>query len=390
MVSAHRPTSVTELAACLAAGSEAAVPVALVGGGAFSGRGQVPTRVEATIDCSGLDSRIDHAEADLTAIVSAGVRLGDLQARLAEAGQMLALDPPVPSEAEGQATVGALVAAGASGPLRHRFGTPRDLVIGATFVLADGTVAHTGGRVIKNVAGYDLAKVLSGSLGTLAAIAEVAIRLHPALGATVSVGAPASAAQAVGALEVVEMAGLEPVAADVARGSLWLRFAGRAAAAQAVQACELLAGSGLAPELFEDDDNERWADLARCHLAPPGGVSMHSATRRSRLGALEAAATSCERATGVPVEVAAHLGVAVADLVLAPAPLEALAEAVGHLRSALEGQALGSMLLGRPAGLDELVDPLGPPPDATAAMGALASALDPTRRLNPGRFAPWW
>ena len=103
--------------------------------------------------------------------------LAEAQAAFAEAGLMLALDPPLgPSSA---ATIGGIVAAGDSGPLRHRFGGPRDLVLGMTAVLGDGTVIRSGGTVIKNVAGYDLAKLFAGSFGTLGLIAAVAVRLHP-------------------------------------------------------------------------------------------------------------------------------------------------------------------------------------------------------------------
>ena len=116
---------------------------------------------------------LEHEPGDLTAIVEAGIRLSELQARLAEHGQMLALDPP------GDPTIGACLAADLSGPRRHRYGAMRDLVIGVTVVLADGTVASSGGKVVKNVAGYDLGKLFSGSRGRLGLIARVALRLHP-------------------------------------------------------------------------------------------------------------------------------------------------------------------------------------------------------------------
>ena len=90
---------------------------------------------------------------------------------------MLALDPPLGPDAA--ATIGGVVATGDSGPLRHRYGAPRDLVVGMTIALADGTIARSGGKVIKNVAGYDLAKLFAGSFGTLGVIVEVAVRLHP-------------------------------------------------------------------------------------------------------------------------------------------------------------------------------------------------------------------
>ena len=120
-----------------------------------------------------LDRMLEHEAGDLTAIVEAGMRLSELQAELEPHGQMLALDPP------GNPTIGGCIAANLSGPRRHRYGTARDLVIGVTVVLADGTIASSGGKVVKNVAGYDLGKLFCGSEGRLGLIARVALRLHP-------------------------------------------------------------------------------------------------------------------------------------------------------------------------------------------------------------------
>ncbi len=120
-----------------------------------------------------LDRILEHEAGDLTATVESGIRLSALNERLAEHGQVLALDPP------GDPTVGACLAANLSGPRRHRYGEPRDLVLGVTLVLADGTVAHSGGKVVKNVAGYDLAKLFCGSRGRLGLIARASLRLHP-------------------------------------------------------------------------------------------------------------------------------------------------------------------------------------------------------------------
>jgi FAD/FMN-containing dehydrogenase len=128
-----------------------------------------------------LNRVLEHEPGDLTAIVESGIRLSELQAALEPHGQMLALDPP------GDPTIGACLAGDLSGPRRHRYGAMRDLVIGVTVVLADGTVASSGGKVVKNVAGYDLGKLFSGSRGRLGLIARVALRLHarPAADATV-------------------------------------------------------------------------------------------------------------------------------------------------------------------------------------------------------------
>ncbi len=136
---------------------------------------------EVVLSTRHLNRVLEHEPGDLTVIVEAGIRLSELQAHLAPHGQMLALDPP------GDPTIGACLAADLSGPRRHRYGAMRDLVIGVTIVLADGTVASSGGKVVKNVAGFDLGKLFAGSRGRLGLIARVALRLHacPAAEATV-------------------------------------------------------------------------------------------------------------------------------------------------------------------------------------------------------------
>ncbi|MGH3066708.1 MAG: FAD-binding oxidoreductase [Gaiellaceae bacterium] len=130
-------------------------------------------RIGEDLTTDGLDRLLEHETGDLTCTVEAGIRLSALNAVLVKSGQRLSLDPP------GDPTIGALLAKSLSGPLRHGFGAPRDLVLGVTLVLADGTVANAGGKVVKNVAGYDLARLVCGSHGRLALIARASFRLHP-------------------------------------------------------------------------------------------------------------------------------------------------------------------------------------------------------------------
>ena len=146
------------------------------GGGTKLGWG--PKSDAPEFDTRRLNRILEHNEGDFTAVLEAGVPLVEAQATFGAEGQMLALDPPL---GEGDAaTIGGVIAANDSGPLRHRYGGVRDLVVGMTVVLSDGTIAKSGGKVIKNVAGYDLAKLFAGSFGTLGLIASVAVRLHPA------------------------------------------------------------------------------------------------------------------------------------------------------------------------------------------------------------------
>jgi glycolate oxidase FAD binding subunit len=170
-----------------------------------------------------LDRILEHEPGDLTAIVEAGLRLSALQEALEPHGQMLALDPP------GDPTIGACLAADLSGPRRHRYGAMRDLVIGVTVVLADGTIASSGGKVVKNVAGYDLGKLFSGSRGRLGLIARVALRLHPRPASSATVVVEADNLR--GAWTAIHRSQLTPSAVDLLPpGRMALLFEGAEAA----------------------------------------------------------------------------------------------------------------------------------------------------------------
>ena len=168
------PATREELAQALKSASAAGEPVRFTGGGTKVGWGAAGPEHALELPTAGLDRILEHNAGDLTAVLEAGVPLARAQEAFAEEGQMLALDPP-----DGGATLGGVVATADSGPLRGRYGGVRDLVVGMRVALSDGTLAKSGGKVIKNVAGYDLAKLFAGSLGTLGAIVEVSVRLHP-------------------------------------------------------------------------------------------------------------------------------------------------------------------------------------------------------------------
>jgi glycolate oxidase FAD binding subunit len=154
--------------------NENSLTVTPIGGGTKQSWGN-PTKTNIRLELSRLNRVIEHPWQDLTCTVQAGCSWRHLQEALRQHGQFVALDPLWPE----RATVGGILATNDSGALRHRYGSLRDLVIGMTLVLADGTIARSGGKVVKNVAGYDLCKLLTGSLGTLAVITEATFRLHP-------------------------------------------------------------------------------------------------------------------------------------------------------------------------------------------------------------------
>ncbi len=146
-----------------------------LGGGTKADWGNPVTRADVAISTAKLNRVVDHAAGDMTVVVEAGCTIGDLQRTLAQQGQRLACDPLW----QEHATVGGILATNDSGAWRLRYGGLRDLVIGVTLALPDGTLAESGGRVVKNVAGYDLPKLVTGSLGTLGMITRAVFRLHP-------------------------------------------------------------------------------------------------------------------------------------------------------------------------------------------------------------------
>jgi glycolate oxidase FAD binding subunit len=171
------PASTAEAAALPQVAAELGLTVVPRGSGSRLQWGASPASCDLILDTRRLDAVLEHAAGDLVVSVQAGVRLDNLATVLAAAGQRLALDPP--SIAQRRGTIGGLIATGAAGPLRYRYGSPRDLLIGITVVRANGMIAKSGGKVVKNVAGYDLGKLFAGSYGTLGLITEATFRLHP-------------------------------------------------------------------------------------------------------------------------------------------------------------------------------------------------------------------
>ena len=168
------PESTDEVAELLRTAAERGMHVVAKGSGTKQRWGNPPSRLDLVVETTALSGVVEHAAGDLITVVRAGTTLTELAGVLATADQQLALDAPIPS-----ATLGGTVAANTSGPRRLLYGTMRDLLIGITFVRADGVVAKAGGKVVKNVAGYDFGKLLTGSHGTLGLVTEVALRLHP-------------------------------------------------------------------------------------------------------------------------------------------------------------------------------------------------------------------
>ena len=259
------PASAREAVEVLASGAR----VRPRGGGTKWGWADAP-EPDVVLSTVGLAGIRELNAGDLTAVVGAGTPLAEVQAACAEHGLMLALDPP----GDG-ATVGGVVAAADSGPLRHRYGAARDLLLGVTVALADGTVARSGGKVIKNVAGYDLAKLFAGSLGALGTIAEVVVRLHPRPATTATAVGAGGAAALAGAALALAAAPLELERLDVRwavrEGALLAQAGGVSAPARAERAAGLMREAGLEAAAQEDDD-EVWTEQRTGQRDPAGTV----------------------------------------------------------------------------------------------------------------------
>lgn len=380
---AYAPGSVEECAEVLGFAARERLRLGFVGGGTALDLGAAPSGLDAVVRTERLARILEHAPADQVVIAEAGVTLAALQAALAAHGQRLALDPPLPE----RATIGGIVATGAFGPLRAHHGAVRDLIIGVTLVRADGAIARGGGKVVKNVAGFDLPKVACGSLGTLGLIAAAAFRLHPLPERTATVLAPGVRAEAVVAvIAATRNAQLEPVcavalSAGSARFDLALRFEGfgRGVEQQVARLIELARAAGAPAHPLDDDAA---AAFWRRHDAVRTAAPL-----RVRIAALPTRFPSVvPRVAGLgDLAWYATLGVGIAGGAVAGDPAAAIA-AITAARAALVDEGGSLVVETAPGTLRAAIDPWGPRPASFAIMERLKQRFDPDRRLNPGRF----
>lgn len=388
----ERPSSVAEAAACL---RDTSGSVLFRGAGTSLDWGGTVVETDLTLDTGALSGVLDHTAADMTAAVKAGTPLAVLQDELAGHGQWLALDPPTQGAG---ATLGGLLSAGDSGPSRLRYGNLRDLVIGVTLVLADGTVARSGGHVIKNVAGYDLAKLVHGSLGSLALIAEVVVRLHPRPVEQVTTAGRADARQAAAAAGAIAASALEPTAVEWVQddddgGRLLVRSVGSpvAVAAAVAQLRALLAGVGVAASRCPPEEaSQLWAAHERAVTGDDGDTVLRISTLPTDLAGTAEHASRCASAAGLTFRLVSSAALGVHTVRLSGDDPQAVAAGVSEVRQHVLDRGGSVLLRRRPADVDARVDPLGPPPSSVELLRRVKAQFDPTGRCAPGRFKPWY
>lgn len=376
-----RPTGLAEVRQAVL---DTAGPLLFRGAGTKLDWGHEPAGVDAIIDTGDMREVLTYNPADATVSVQAGIPLAALQQVLSEHDQWLAIDPP---DAAGTVTVGGVFAANDAGPRRLRYGTMRDLVIGATFVLSDGTVGRTGGFVIKNVAGYDMAKLLCGSLGTLAFVAELVLRVHPRPPASVTVRIPADIATAARMSTLLGAAPIEPVAVEWADQALWVRLSGHpdAIADQAARLPQAV-GADDGEQVAGDDEATLWDRLTAALAAGDGVTVARAACLPTHLPeAVDGVARAADQA-GVAVDVSAHALLGVMTARLSAGEPEAHAACIDGWRDVLRPLGGHAVVRRRSPDVGHVVDVWGPPPSAIGLMRQVKAQLDRDNRCAPGRF----
>ena len=361
------PADEQEVAAVLSAATARGLAVVARGGGTKIDWGAPPERCDVVMSTARLTGVVDHEPADLVCVVRAGTTLDDLQERLTSVPgfrQRLMLDPPHGVAA----TIGGVVATAACGPLRTRYGTPRDLVIGASFVLSDGAVGRCGGKVVKNVAGFDVAKLLVGSLGTLAVITEVAFRLHPLPAASQTVVLESRSVHELCAAATI-IAGLQvtPSVVDLywPEGLVLVRFESseRGAEVQAERVAREVGGRVLTA----DDESAMTATLAGSPWRKPGTISAVAMLPSRVAEFLSSMSATCDAVVLRPM--------------LGTGELRAVPDAMEDVRTAVR-RVDGRLMVRRGDGVSA-----GDLDDAVALdlMRSVKRRLDPARTLSPGR-----
>jgi glycolate oxidase FAD binding subunit len=368
------PGSTEEAAALIAAARD--LTVVIRGGGTRIHHGPPPRELDLIIDTRRLAGVVEHAAGDLITVVRAGTPMAELHDL---PGQQLALDAPA------AATAGGTVAANTSGPRRLRYGTARDLLIGITVVRPDGRIAKSGGKVVKNVAGYDLGKLYTGSQGTLGLITECVFRLHPvplftsfvrAIAPPAHVANVLAAQSAASALEINAAPGADPEIAVLLEGTE-TGVRDRAAALARILGGEVTA---TPPDWW---DSPPW---------PPGGdvLAVKLTSTLSGVPALVSTAVDAgltirgSAGTGV-----LHAGAPVAPSVRAtagsPIPADAVVRVVDRLRTAATTAGGHAVVLTAPGSVRDGLDMWGPVPGLDL-MRRVKDRFDPDHRFAPGRF----
>ena len=374
------PADANELAATLQAASRDKHATVLRGGGTKLGWGRIPSSIDLVVSTARLNTLLVHRHGDMTATAHAGITLAQLNRELSRYGQWLPID-----SAFDAATIGGIVATNDSGPVRHRYGTPRDLLIGVTLALTDGRIVKAGGHVVKNVAGYDLGKLVSGSFGTLGAIVDATFKLLPIPQASATLEASYDDGEVL-ARDVMQVSTsqLEPMAFDVMLDGghyrLRMLFASSPAAvsSQVESAQRLL--SRPSTVVTGGPEMDLWTDQVRSPWAGSGAV-IRFGWLPAKLADVTTLMHDVQQIAG-SVVMAGRVGTG-AGLVRVDGDVRMQSAVVERLRSSVW---VGNVAVLRATPeLKQRVDVWGPASSAAEAAIALKTMFDPAGILNAAR-----
>jgi len=396
------PADAEETSEVLAAAASCDGAVIPWGSGTGMTTGRIPRRYDVALDVTRQNRIVEHVAEDLTVVVQAGARLSELQEHLAHRGQYLPLDPPLPE----RATIGGILASNAGGPWRHAHGWPRDWLLGMKVALPDGSVIKSGGRVVKNVAGYDMGKLFTGSFGTLGVIVEAAFKVVPlpasratAVAFFKSSAVAVRAAMALHArnlrvesLDLLSADAANAVLVDHAKGNLWcllVAIAGNRTAVERTlrEMAGICTGEGAAMASLAPAQAETvWQGVRGFGLQVAGddGVTLRAALLPSQVAPFLESAESTARSRDLPLQVDARPALGTVYCKTAggervPLLVRELGELAGRLGGGLVVEACATSL--KPQ-----IDVWGNSRADLALMTRVKDALDARRTMSPGRF----
>lgn len=394
------PSTVEEVSHVLTFAWEEALAITPKGGGTALHLGNRPRRLDILLCLSALKGGFEHSPEDMVATVPAGMTVGETNEMLADREQCLPLDPPRPDEA----TVGGVLAAGSLGPRMQWFGPLRDSVLGLRVVLPDGRVVKTGGRVVKNVAGYDMAKLYVGSLGTLGIIVEVAFKLRPLFKVTTSLLFPFPTLDgAVRTSYDLLEAGLQPLALTVLNSSAASALnLGTGAACLLVEFGDLkqvverqvreaegaarVRGSEDSLIYHGEESRKLWQSVRDAPVSP-WDVTFRGSVPLAEVDAFLDATEETLKSRGMECCLVAHTGLGIVFVSPLSRPMDETIESIYADLTALCTSLGGNLVLERaPADLKDTLDVWGPRPPGFDLMSRVKAEFDPKGILNPGRF----
>ncbi|PAX53309.1 FAD-binding oxidoreductase [Brunnivagina elsteri] len=385
------PQTQAELGTVIAVANQKQLRVLICGNGSKLAWGGLANSIDVVVCTQKINQLIEHAVGDLTVTVEAGMKFGDLQAILAQTNQFLAIDPTTPAEA----TIGGIIATADTGSLRQRYGSDRDQLLGITFVRADGEIVKAGGRVVKNVAGYDLMKLFTGSYGTLGVITQATFRLYPMQESSGTVVLTGESNLIQEAADILRGSALTPTKADLISSQLLLQLGlgkgiglivgfdsiAESVKEQSQRLLEVGEKLGLQGNIYLGTDEVNLWERSQQQMQFPSETS----TILCKIGVVpNVAAEVLNQAEIGLVHMSSGLGMLrfVCDTQFE----EKIVEKINKLRLFCQGKSGFLTILEAPAKIKENLDIWGYAGNSIDLMRRIKQQFDPKSILNPGRF----